>query len=75
MGETSSSGCGIAKTQSADMINLSGLLRLGFGGEVLISEQLLDRNVQRFRGGLVVNACRLLYHSTLGVRLIEKQRR
>ena len=31
-----------------------------------IQEQLLDRNVQRFRGGLVFRAHRLLYHSTLG---------
>ena len=34
--------------------------------------QLLDRNVQRFRGGLVFMAHRLLYHSTLGLRVIKR---
>ena len=33
-----------------------------------IQEQLLHRNVQRFRGGLVFKAHRRLYHSTLGLR-------
>jgi len=32
------------------------------------------RNVKRFRGGLVSKAHRLLYHSTLGLRLIKKKR-
>jgi len=36
---------------------------------------LLHRNVQRFRGGLVCKAHRLLYHSTLGLRVIKKKRR
>jgi len=31
--------------------------------------------VQRFRGGLVFKAHRLLYHSTLGLRVIKKRRR
>ena len=30
-----------------------------------------DRNVQRFRGGLVFKAHRLLYHSTIGLRVEE----
>ena len=30
------------------------------------------RNVQRFRGGLVFKAHRLLYHSTLGLRVVKK---
>jgi len=34
---------------------------------------LLSRNVQRFRGGLVCKAHRLLYHSTLGLRVIKKK--
>jgi len=38
-----------------------------------ISEQLLYRNVQRFRGGLVFKAHRLLYHLTLGLRVIKKK--
>jgi len=31
--------------------------------------------VQRFRGGLAFKAHRLLYHSTLGLRVIEKKKR
>ena len=30
--------------------------------------------MQRFRGGLVFKAHRLLYHSTLGLRVIKKKR-
>ena len=37
-------------------------------------EQLLRRNVKRFRGGLVCKAHRLLYHSTLGLRVIKKKK-
>ena len=32
-------------------------------------------NVQRFRGGLVSKAHRLLYQSTLGLRVITKERK
>ena len=35
-------------------------------------KQPLDRNVQRFRGGLVFKADRLLYHSNLGLRETNK---
>jgi len=35
----------------------------------------LYRNVQRFRGGLVFKARRLLYHSTLGLRVIKKMKK
>jgi len=38
-----------------------------------VPEQLLHRNVQRFRGGLVFEAHRLWYHSTLGLRVIKKR--
>jgi len=31
--------------------------------------------VQRFRGGLVIKAHRLVYHSTLGLRVIDKKKR
>ena len=31
-------------------------------------------NVQRFRGGLVCKAHRLLYHSPLGLRVIKRER-
>jgi len=33
------------------------------------------RNVKRFRGGLVFEAHRLLYHSTLGLRAIKKRKK
>ena len=39
----------------------------------LMKEQLLRRNVKRFRGGLVGTAHRL-YHSTLGSRVMKKRR-
>ena len=45
---------------------------LEFGGTVGGGEDGL-RNVQRFRGGLVFKAHRLLYHSTLGLRVIKKK--
>ena len=34
----------------------------------------MGRNVERFRGGLVVKAHRLVYHSTLGLRVIKKKK-
>ena len=34
-----------------------------------------DRQVKRFRGGLVFKAHRLAYHSTLGWRVIKKKKR
>jgi len=34
-----------------------------------------SQNVQRFRGGLVFKTHRLLYHSTLGLRVIKKKKR
>ena len=40
-----------------------------------IQEQLLSRNVERFRGGLVFKAHKFSYHSTLGSRVIKKKRR
>ena len=41
----------------------------------VICEQLLHRNVQRFRGGLVFKAHRLLYLSTLCLRVIKKKKK
>jgi len=35
--------------------------------------KVLHRNVQRFRGGLVFKDHRLLYHSTLGLRVVKKK--
>ena len=35
--------------------------------------QLFQKKLQRFRGGLVFKAHRLLYHSTLGSRVIKKK--
>jgi hypothetical protein len=40
-----------------------------------IQEQLLHGNVQRFRSGLVFQAHRLLYHSTLSFRSIKERER
>jgi len=37
------------------------------------TEQLLRRNVKRFRGGLVFKAHRFVYHSTLGWRVTKKK--
>ena len=39
-----------------------------------IYEQLLIRNVERFRAGLVAKAHRLLYRSTVGSRVIKKKK-
>ena len=49
---------------------------VGAGAAVIdgVGLQLLYRNVQRFRGVLVFKAHRLLYHSTLGLRVITKKR-
>jgi len=43
------------------------------GVVVSISEQLLYINVQRFRGGLVLKAHRLLYHLTLASNKEEEE--
>ena len=45
------------------------------GQEFSIEEQLLRRNVNRFRGGLVFKAHRLVYYSTLGLRVIKEKKR
>jgi len=59
-----------------------GCWGLGLGGSCvgLMVEgaplfQLLRRNVIQFRGGLVFKAHRLLYHSTLGLRVIKKKKK
>ena len=36
---------------------------------------MLGRNVERFRGGLVVEALELLHRSTLGSRVIKKKKK
>ena len=46
--------------------------RAGDINKFTISGQVLRRIVKRFRGGLVFKARRLLYHSTLGSRVIKK---
>ena len=40
-----------------------------------IEEQLLRRNVKRLRGGLEFKENRLVYHPTLGWRVLKKIRR
>ena len=37
------------------------------------AEPLLRRNMKQFQGGLVSKAHRLVYHSTLGLRVINKK--
>jgi len=49
-------------------LNIAGVLVVR-GGVVL------HRNVKRFRGGLVFKAHRLLYHSTLGSRVVKKKKK
>ena len=44
-------------------------------GQVLPDHTADYRNVQWFRGGLVFKVHRLLYHSTLGLTVITKERR
>ena len=45
------------------------------GGYAPRQEQQLRRMVKRFRGGLVFKAHRLVYHPTLGLRVIKKKKR
>ena len=40
-----------------------------------VGEQIPRRNVKRFRRGLVCEAHRPLYHSTLGLRVIKKKKK
>ena len=42
--------------------------------QLSIQEQLLYRNVHWFPGGLVFKAHKLVYHSTLGLRVIKKKK-
>ena len=63
------SACLIAKREIVETDKLSSFTRRGPG-----HVQLLHRNVQRFRSGLVFKARRLLYHSTPGLRVIKLER-
>ena len=49
------------------MLQASSLRIKGVGSSV-------SRNVKRFRGGLVFNAHRLVYHSTVGLRVIKRRK-
>ena len=44
------------------------------GAEVVRYTDPTTRNVKRFRGGLMYKAHRLLYPSTLGLRVIKKKK-
>ena len=44
------------------------------GSSAKRKEELIRRNVERFREVLVFKAHRLLYHSTLGLRVIKKKK-
>ena len=39
----------------------------------ILEQDLLRRNVQRFQGGLACKAHRLIYHSTLGLRVVKEK--
>ena len=43
--------------------------------QVLEAAERADSNMKRFRGGLVFKAHRLVYHSTLGRRVIKKKQK
>ena len=44
-------------------------------GELRGDSRLLDTSVHWFRGGLVLKAHRLVYHSTLGSRVIKRKKK
>ena len=48
--------------------------RVGGWARSVRCELLLYINMQRFRGGLVSKDHRLVYHSTLGLRVIKKKK-
>jgi len=58
-------------SEPGEIVLMSSLVRARL--VPVYKEQLLYRNVQWFRGGLVFKAVRLLYHSTLGLGVIKKK--
>ena len=46
-----------------------------FGLHPIVARQVLRQSMKRFHGGLVVEAHRLLYHSTLGSRVLIKKKK
>jgi len=64
---------GMSQSKSGTSVNLSNN---GIREELhssRVTRLRVRKNVQRFRGGLVIQAHRLLYHSTLGLRVIKKK--
>jgi len=59
------------KTHTSSSFNAHGVA----SAKWIEHRQLLSRNVKRFRGGLVCKAHRLVYHSTLGWRVIKKKKK
>jgi len=51
------------------MLDFDGGCIPDFGWRCLVTSECV-----RFRGGLVLKAHRLLYHSTLGLRVIKKKK-
>ena len=43
--------------------------------ELSVQEQLHSRNVEQFQEGLVFKVHKLLYHPTLGSRVIKKEKK
>ena len=69
--EQSGNDSKMSKTSTRMLRPGSGVGRL----TCAIFSELLIRNAERLRGGLVFKAHRLLYHSTLGSRVIKKKKK
>ena len=65
----------VKKKRSQDVPGAAGIFNGGpsFGAILHHTQMTNIRNVQRFRGGLVFKAHRLLFHSTPFLRVIKKR--
>ena len=75
----SGSDSGLGSQEKVRELSVGVTSSLGSGRvlsvQLSIQEHLVDRVVNRFQGGLVFQAHRLLYHSTLGSRVIKKKKK
>ena len=71
--QESSRTCNESKEEEEENITELSEKGLSFSWTRSVEVQLLRRDVQRFRDGLVCKAHRLVYHSTLGWRVIKKK--
>ena len=69
-------GGAISYERGTPVLGQSGFLaaEMVSSAQDLQDHHVVLRDVQWFRGGLVFKAHRLLYHSTLGLRVIKKRR-